>query len=160
MRQAALHQLMPGASNATAILSMPATNWVPTPVCQWYHDGIPMSGETGTTLTVANFNESKEGVYSVWMSNFLGQATCDVAELSLAPPFTLYYEWATNGPDVHFVLTASNVAPFEIQTTTNLLGPWLPIATNPDPSLILYLTNASAFIDPQRFYRAAPWPPP
>jgi hypothetical protein len=36
----------------------------------------------------------------------------------------------------------------------------MPIATNPDPSLILYLTNASAFIDPQRFYRAAPWPPP
>lgn len=146
------------ASNATVHLQMPATNWFPDPACQWFYKGLPMVGQTGPMLTVANFDAKKEGVYSVWMSNFLDAVTYDVAELTLAPPFTLKYSWTTNGPVVGYTITASNTAPFVIQTALSPAGPWLPIATNPDPSLILYLTNANAFIDPQRFYRAAPWP--
>ena len=118
-----------------------------------------MVGQTGPMLTVANFDAKQEGIYTVWMSNFLSAVSFDVAELTLAPPFTLYHSWTTNGPTVGFTITASNTAPFVIETATTMTGPWLPIATNPDPSLILYLTNANAFIDPQRFYRAAPWPP-
>jgi hypothetical protein len=141
------------------LLSMPATNWFPTPACQWRFNGIDLPGETGTTLLVNNFGAGKVGTYSVWMSNFVSTATRDVAYLALAGPFLISHWWTTNGSDVGFVLNASNSAPFVLETSTNLNGSWLPIATNPDPCLILLYTNLGALTQPQRFFRAAPWPP-
>jgi hypothetical protein len=121
---------------------------------------VDIVGETGPTLLVKDFNEGKVGTYSVWMSNFVGTATRDVANLALAGPFLVNHWWITNASGVGFVLNASNGMPFVLETTTNLGGsPWLPIATNPDPCLILLYTNLGALTDPQRFFRAAPWPP-
>jgi hypothetical protein len=140
-------------------LSMPATNWFPAPACQWRFNGGDLIGETGTTLLVNNFGAGKVGTYSVWMSNFVGTATRDVAYLALAGPFLLNHQWVTNGTDVGYVINASNSTPFVLETTTSLNGSWLPIATNPDPCLILLYTNLGALTDPQRFFRAAPWPP-
>ena len=140
-------------------LSMPATNWFPLPACQWRFNGIDMIGETGATLLVNNFGAGKVGTYSVRMSNFVGTATRDVAALALAGPFLLNRWWITNGSDVGFVINASNSTAFVLETTKDLNGAWLPIATNPDPCLILLYTNLGALTDPQRFFRAAPWPP-
>jgi subtilisin-like proprotein convertase family protein len=147
------------AEGGSFLLTMPATNWFPTPVCQWRFEGADLPGETGTTLLVNNFGAGKVGVYSVWMSNYVGTATRDVAHLALAGPFLISHWWATNGSEVGFVLNASNSTPFVLETSTNLNGSWLPIATNPDPCLILLYTNLGALTQPQRFFRAAPWPP-
>lgn len=140
-------------------LSMPATNWFPQPACQWRFNGADLPGETGQTLLVKEFSLSKVGTYSVWMSNFVGTATRDVAYLALAGPFLLNHQWVTNGSDIGYVINASNSTPFVLEATTNLSGTWLPIATNPDPCLILLYTNSGALTYPQRFFRAAPWPP-
>jgi len=147
------------AAGGSITLSMPATNWCPLPICQWRFNGVDILGETGPTLLVKDFSAGKVGTYSVWMSNFVGTATRDVAYLALAGPFILNRRWITNGTDVGFVINASNSTPFVIEASTNLNGAWLPVATNPDPCLILLYTNSGALTYPQRFFRAAPWPP-
>ena len=69
--------------------------------------------------------------------------------------------WGNHAIDsVSFIVRASNAMPFVLETATNLTGSWLPLATNPDPCLLLNFTNAGALADPQRFFRAAPWSPP
>jgi hypothetical protein len=148
------------ASNGTIELTMPATNWFPPPVCQWRFKGVNLPNETNATLLVTNFSEDDAGTYSVWVSNFVSEITRDVAALAMAPPFLLQHSWSTNAAGVSWTITASNAAPFVLETTTALNGPWLPIATNSDPCLILFFTNSNAFVDPQRYYRAAPWSPP
>jgi len=140
-------------------LSMPATNWFPAPQCQWYRNGIPITDATNATLDVMNFALSDIGTYSVRMSNFVSTNTCDVAYLDDAPPFELHYSWVSTAGGTGYKITASNAAPFVLETTTDLAGLWTPIATNPDPCLVLYYTNGPPVIGPQRFYRAVPWSP-
>jgi hypothetical protein len=140
-------------------LSMPATNWFPAPVCQWYHNSVPITDATNATLDVTDFLNSDIGNYSVRMSNFVSTNTCDVAYLDIAPPFELHYSWVSTSGGMGYKITASNAAPFVLQTTTDLAGLWTPIATNPDPCLVLYFTNGPPVIGPQRFYRAVPWSP-
>ena len=140
-------------------LSMPATNWFPAPQCQWYHNGSPITDATNATLEVTDFSLSDIGTYSVRMSNFVGTNTCDVAYLDDAPPFELHYSWVSTAGGTGYKITASNAAPFVLETTVDLAGSWTPIATNPDPCLVLYYTNGPPTIGPQRFYRAVPWSP-
>ncbi len=146
-------------ADGSIVLTMPADTWVPVPACQWRFNGFDISGETGTTLTVSNFNALKVGTYSVRMSNFVRTQTRNVANLALAGPFTLNHWWTTNSGKVNFVINASNATAFRLETSTNLNFPWTPVATNPDPCQILIYTHPGALADPQRFFRAAPWPP-
>ena len=147
------------SEGGSIVLTMPADTWVPVPDCQWRFNGIDIPGATGTTLTVSSFSALKAGIYSVRMSNFVRTQTRDVANLILVGPFTLNHWWYTNAGQVSFVVNASNSTPFVLETTTNLNTPWLPVATNLDACLILLYTNSGALADPQRFFRAAPWPP-
>ena len=140
-------------------LAMPATDWCPLPDCQWRFNGVDIPGATGSSLTLSGFSALQVGTYSVRMSNFVRTATREVANVALVGPFTVNHWWTTNAGKVGFVLNASNAVPFVLETSTNLNGLWSPIATNPDPCSILIYTNSSALTTPQRFFRAAPWPP-
>lgn len=141
------------------VLRNPATNWCPLPSCQWRRNGVDIPGATADTLVLTNFNAGMVGTYSVRVSNFVSTVTRNVALASLVGPFTVDHWWTTNGPKVGFVLSTSNSMPFVIQTSTNLNGFWESIATNPDPCLILTVTNTDVLTSPQRFFRAAPWSP-
>jgi hypothetical protein len=141
-------------------LDLPVTNWFPAPTCQWQLDHVALVDATNTTLVVTNFDALKVGTYSVVISNFVGMVTNDVASLALAGPFSLAYAAIGSGASASFVVRASNSAPFVLETTTNIAGSWLPLATNPDPCLFLSFTNPGVPADPQRFFRAAPWSPP
>jgi hypothetical protein len=141
------------ASNASYLLSMPATSWVPTPWCQWYFDDQPIQGSNQTTLLVSDFDFAKQGLYSVVMSNFVRMATNQVAYLQLDGPFLLQYSKATNQTgNVGLRVAASNAAPFVLEGAPDLTS-WLPLATNTDPCKMLILTNAGP---QQQFFRAAP----
>lgn len=144
------------ASNASYLLSMPATSWVPVPRCQWRFNDVPIQGSNQTTLLVSDFDTNKQGFYSVVMSNFVRMATNTVAYLELAGPFALQSRLVTNNANVGFRVAASNATPFVLVTTTNLSTPWLPLATNQDPCRMLVFTNADALLEPQRFFRAVP----
>jgi len=143
-----------------AQLDLPVTNWFPAPACQWQLNHSAIVDATNSTLLVTNFDLSKVGIYSVTISNFVSLVTNDVAYLALDGPFTLGYASLGSGGSAGFVVRASNAAPFVLETTTNLTGSWLPVATNPDPCLFLSFTNSGVLADPQRFFRAAPWSPP
>jgi hypothetical protein len=43
--------------------------------CQWSLDGLPLAGETGTSLAISNFDLTKAGAYSVVVTNQNGSAT-------------------------------------------------------------------------------------
>ncbi len=141
------------------VLDNPATNWCPLPTCQWRRNGVDIPGATNDTLVLTNFHSGMTGTYSIRVSNFVSTATRNVATTSLVGPFTVNHWWSTNGPQIGFVLNASNSMPFVLESSTNLNGAWLPIATNPDPCFILTVTNTDVLITPQRFFRAAPWSP-
>lgn len=146
--------------NGSLLLIMPAAGWIPVPACQWRRDGTNIPGATNTTLLLTNFSAVQAGAYSVVMSNFVGVATNTVAHLSLAGPLTLDYAWTTNNGNAVFVISASDPAPFVLQSTTNLNTAWLPLATNQDACATLLFTNANPLFDSQRFFRAVLWPPP
>ncbi len=142
------------------VLDMPATNWNPLPDCQWRLNGANIPGATGPTLTLSNFNALGVGTYSVFVSNFVSSTIRNVAAVSMVGPFTVNHWWTTNSGKAGFSLSASNSMPFVLETSTNLNSSWSPIATNPDPFKILFYTNENPLATPQRFFRAAPWPPP
>lgn len=152
-----LHYFVPEGGGL--VLQMPATNWNPVPSCQWRLNGVDIPGATNPTLTLSKFSALDEGTYSVFVSNFVSSATPDVALVSMVGPFTVNHWWSTNSGKIGFVLSTSNSIPFVLETSTNLNGSWTPIATNPDPFKILFYTNGNPFLSPQRFFRAAPWPP-
>jgi hypothetical protein len=147
-------------TNGTITLQMPATNWWPAPFCQWRRDGVNVPNATNTSLLLANFNVSMVGLYSVVLSNFVRSVTNQVAYLTLAGPFALDYSWVGSGPLLGFKVAVSNSTPFVLQSAGELTGPWGSVATNPDPCLILFYTNSSPWLFPQRFFRAVPWSPP
>jgi hypothetical protein len=132
------------------LLEMPATNWCPLPACQWKRNGEDILNATNLSLIV-----TQAGTYSVVMSNFVSVAMSTVAYVELAGPFLLQYRLQTNNAQVDFLMTASNGAPFILQTTTNLID-WLPLLTNPNPCVPITLTNP--LVAPRRFFRALPVP--
>ena len=143
-------------------LTMPATNWVPVPHCQWRLNGMNITGATNVTLLLTNFSLMHTGAYSVVMSNFVRVATNTVAHLGLAEPLMLQPSLTTNNGNVGFVITISNAAPFVLVTKTNLdvSFPWVPLITNQDCCFTFFFTNFNLLADPRRFFRAIPWSPP
>jgi hypothetical protein len=152
-----LHYFVPEGGGLT--ISSPATNWVPNPACQWRLDGVPIPGATNTTLTLSNFSDLDVGIYSIYVSNFVGTATRNVADVEMAPPFLLVDSWIPSGGGFAYRIVTSNAAPFVLESTTDLSGSWIPVVTNSNPNLILYYTNFSPLTYPQQFYRAVPWAP-
>ena len=63
-----------------AVFTSGATG-VPTPVLQWYKNGVAISGETSSTLTIASAQGSDIGTYSLVASNAAGTATSGNASL-------------------------------------------------------------------------------
>jgi hypothetical protein len=153
-----IHFIPPGGS---FLLTMPATNWVPVPACQWRLHGLPIPGATNTALLVTNFSLMQTGVYSVVMSNFVRATTNTVAQLELATPLVLSHEVVMNSGLLQFLISVSNAGPFVLATKTDLdpAIPWTPLATNQDFSPVFLFTNANLLADPHRFFRALPWPP-
>jgi hypothetical protein len=132
------------------VLEMPATNWCPLPACQWQMDGFDILNATNLSLVV-----TQAGTYSVFMSNFVSTASTIVAYVEVAGPFLLEHALQTNNANVRFLITASNAAPFVLQTTTNLIE-WVSLLTNPNPCVPIIYTNP--LVEPRRFFRAIPWP--
>jgi hypothetical protein len=63
---------------------------VPNPTCQWYLNGSPISGATGTNYSIASAVPANAGNYTVVVSNSSGSVTSVVATLNYTytPPVT------------------------------------------------------------------------
>jgi hypothetical protein len=55
---------------------------IPEPVCQWYKDGQPIAGATGTNYAIASAVRTNAGSYIVVLSNSSGSVTSAVATLT------------------------------------------------------------------------------
>lgn len=56
----------------------------PTPIYQWYRNGLPVAGADSAALTLTNVQDSELGSYTVTATNSLGTVTSAPATLSLA----------------------------------------------------------------------------
>ncbi len=72
-----------------------AVTGTPTPTLQWYKDNVALSGQTGTTLTLANVQDTNAGSYTVVATNASAPsgvtsnaATLTVNPAPIAPAFT------------------------------------------------------------------------
>ena len=148
------------AQGGSFLLTLPATNWIPSPDCQWRLNGQDIPGGTNATLLLTNFSMMQTGAYSVVVSNFIRVATNTVADLALAGPLVLGHAIAAYYGTPAFVITASNYPPFILVTSTNLASgsSWVPLITNENCGDIFRFTNANSLEDPRRFFRAIPWP--
>lgn len=60
---------------------------IPSPAYQWHKDGMPISGATAATLTIASAVMSDAGSYTVVVSNSAGSVTSAAAVVTITPPF-------------------------------------------------------------------------
>jgi autotransporter-associated beta strand protein len=66
----------------TAVFTSGATG-TPIPSLQWYKNGLPISGQTGSTLTIASAQGSDIGLYDLVATNIAGVATSSVVKLTV-----------------------------------------------------------------------------
>ncbi len=59
---------------------------------QWRHDGVPIPGETGNVLKLANVTVADTGAYDCVATNPHGPSTSDASAVTVAPPFTVRLE--------------------------------------------------------------------
>jgi hypothetical protein len=70
------------ALGGSVTLSVTATG-VPTPTYQWQKNGVAITGATGTSLTLANFQVSDAASYSVAMTNITGTVVSQAAAVGV-----------------------------------------------------------------------------
>jgi uncharacterized delta-60 repeat protein len=73
------------ASGQSVEFSVGATGTLPL-AYQWYKDGMAISGETNTSLTLFNVQNADDGVYSVVITNTIGAAISSNAVLTVILP--------------------------------------------------------------------------
>lgn len=69
-------------TGATAVFTSGATG-VPTPTLQWYMNGAAISGQSGSTLTIANAQGTNIGSYYMVANNTAGSVTSSIVNLTV-----------------------------------------------------------------------------
>jgi hypothetical protein len=143
---------------ATAALSVSAGGTAPF-FYQWYTGGMPLSGQTNSTLVLTNIQPASGGAYDVQVSNGAGSAwSTSPANLTvLFPVLSL-----GNPPLVGraMALTLTNVFAGEtavMQSSDDLLN-WTAVQTNPVTASWISITN---YIQPPQqagYYRVLVFP--
>ena len=72
---------------ATAVFTAAASG-NPSPTYQWEKNGMELPGETSTTLTISNVQESDAGSYTMVATNSQGSDESDAAVLTVTPAAT------------------------------------------------------------------------
>lgn len=100
------------SAGSSATFSVIATG-TPAPTYQWQKDGVALSGQTNSTLTLSNVQSSNAGNYAVVVSNAAGivtssPATLTVSAAATAPAFTTQpsSQSVTAGASVTFTVAA------------------------------------------------------
>jgi hypothetical protein len=127
-----------------------------TPAYQWKKNGVAMSGETTSTLTLNAVNSSDEATYTVLVSNGSCGITSSGATLTLLPPpITLDGQiWSPQRVELYWTTTLTNVIEFQIER--NGTNGYEVIATNISASATNYSdTNLNAQLADEFYYRIA-----
>jgi pectin methylesterase-like acyl-CoA thioesterase len=102
-----MSQSISGGGTATFIV---VATGIPDPTYQWLSNSSPISGQTGSSLTISSANANNAGSYSVIVSNSAGVLTSSNASLTVgntAPTFTPVSDQTVN---VGVNVSVANVA--------------------------------------------------
>ena len=96
---------------------------------QWMQNNIDLPGQTGSTLTITDAQDSDEGTYTVVVSNSVGQITSLGATLALTHPPVIVTQPASRtnnlGTTATFTVSVNGATPFTYQwekNGTNIAG--------------------------------------
>lgn len=137
------------APGSSASFSVTASGTAPLSY-QWFKDGTPIGGATGTTLTLSAVQTTNAGNYTVVITNSAGSVTSGVAALAVnagVPP-TITAQPAdqsvTAGATATFTVGVSGTSPFTYQWRFN--GAAISGATN-NPLVLANVvpTNAGSY---------------
>jgi hypothetical protein len=119
---------------------------------QWQFNQTNIDGATNATLVLTNVNPDQAGVYSVTVTNAVGNALSSNAVLSVylsaAPTMESFSLSAAN--QIQFTINGVPGLTYALQASTDMVN-WDSIATNISPFNFVDTNTAGL---PQRFYRA------
>ncbi len=133
-RQPTNQTVLPGT---TVTMNVTATGNLPL-VYQWRFNGSNLPGATSSALILPNVQFANAGNYNVSITNNLGSVTS--VSVGLRIPAVLAVATPTNG------MTLTWLPPYVLQSTTNVLGPYVDVPGAVSPLTILPTA-------PQRYFR-------
>jgi hypothetical protein len=140
------------AAGSNATLSVVAGG-TPAPAYQWHFMSVPIPDALEHALTISNFLAANEGEYYVLVSNALGAASSERANLYLNWPLRfLNPNVNCDGPFQARVVGLTNMD--TVIDVSPDLSFWISFATNHALSGIIDFTDTNSAEFSNRFYRA------
>jgi len=95
---------------------------------QWYFNGSPRTGATGSTLTINNVTSTNAGSYYATATNAAGSATSTAASLTVTQP-TVTTQVVTRGHDASLSAPSAN-GTYQWQVSTDNGATWSSLVSN------------------------------
>ncbi len=120
---------------------------------QWQREGVPIPGETRSTLVLSNVNNSMAGEYRVLVSNTIGSVVSASARLTVSPVvMTPFYDRLS--ATTKLMVQVAGDLPAVIFVSTNTLGPWIRWTNVVSPLDGVALLEPTRSNTNDRFFRA------
>lgn len=123
---------------------------------QWQKDGAPITGATGSSLHISNFQTSDSGAYAVVASTGSSAVWSDVATIGVAapPPTILAFELNQAGGVVSVSLDIANGldSDIEVYASSDLVS-WVLLGTPTNTTGTVTVDDPQGVGAPRRFYR-------
>jgi uncharacterized delta-60 repeat protein len=124
----------------------------------WKKNGIFLSGQTNSSLTLNSVVTTDAGLYVCQVSNFISSVTSTGAVLnviSLPPTNSILSANLGAGPNMNLSLVGTPGSSYILEATTNLLPPiqWVPILTNAADSNGVWQFTDTNLSNAQLYYR-------
>jgi len=117
---------------------------------QWFFNGAPLSGNTGTNLTLSPLQKTDAGAYWVVVSNVFGIVTSAPAQLTVYDACIDLHMYA--GLNISGQQGSSYVLSYS--TDLSNTNGWVPMATNTMGSSGWFYLDMDSPFSPHRFYKA------
>jgi hypothetical protein len=135
---------------------------------QWLFNSVPLPGQTNATLDLGPVARGNSGLYSVMVSNAVGNwITLDASVRVLVPPVLQASQFLSNGTIRLLFQDADGGVPYDLSKVALQWRMNLPSGTDTNWNTLTapcYLTNGVAVIEdtnsvrpPSRFYRISEW---
>jgi len=144
-----------------------------TPFIQWFQNGLPLTGKTGSVLALANVQTNNNGLYTVFATNYVGSVTSSPVSLEVSPAPVIAYAASLQhkavfaGTAASFVVTSFGDQPQSVQwrfdgrellSKTNKTLNFTAVGPADEGDYTVVLTNASGAVTsaPARLYVLPP----
>lgn len=136
------------ATGASLSLSVTAAGALPISY-QWQKDGLPIDGQTNSTLALTNVKGYDTGSYRVAVTNPGGTILSDSVAVTVLDPELQSYTFAG------FTITGEVAASYRIEFRPKVsTDPWQPLTTITLTNSLQWWVDMSSATNPMRLYRA------